>query len=398
MALLASLLSIVALTMRPADSTSELPRFLCVRCGTRGTADTILNVMLFVPFGAAMGAMRYKWKHAVVASLLLSLAIEFAQVFLPGRAPTMRDIIMNGTGGLVGVWTAAHLPAWMNGVEGATRRAWLMVLAVAVLCSASVWLLSPAFAADQYFAQVSPRLGHLEPWTGRVDTLRVGSATLTHGRVTPDAELRATLGSSFDVLIAGSHGSATSRLGAIAAITDERRNEILLVGPHGKDLVVRWQRNASVLGLDAPWVRLPDAFASAREGAPMRLSLTAVGDSLCARVDGRELGCAHRFGIARSWALLMWRDKWPSVAQRAVDLATMLLLVLPVGLSARLALGHTRWLAPTVAMFAAGVLPSLFGAPHPAALEWVALLLGAFVPLTAAHFARQRVVARSTGP
>jgi glycopeptide antibiotics resistance protein len=74
--------------------------------------DWIANIGLFLPFGAAYawgGVERRLVGQAVVAGLACSLAVELAQVFMHGRAPTVADLIANTTGAWLGArWAIAR--------------------------------------------------------------------------------------------------------------------------------------------------------------------------------------------------------------------------------------------------------------------------------------------------
>ena len=68
------------------------------------------NIVLFLPVGFFLSAVMAKtWLSplkciflVLVISSILSFSIEFLQVFLPGRSPTLADILMNSIGGLLG--------------------------------------------------------------------------------------------------------------------------------------------------------------------------------------------------------------------------------------------------------------------------------------------------------
>lgn len=75
-----------------------------------GVADILLNVLLFVPFGVfaaapGSGSRRRRAARAALAGALLSAAIEVAQGLLPGRFPSLADILANG----LGAWLGARL-------------------------------------------------------------------------------------------------------------------------------------------------------------------------------------------------------------------------------------------------------------------------------------------------
>ncbi len=71
--------------------------------------DMLNNLLLFVPVGAALWASSalivrrgFALPLAALSCAILSLAIEWAQVFVPGRFPGVSDVCMNSIGGLAG--------------------------------------------------------------------------------------------------------------------------------------------------------------------------------------------------------------------------------------------------------------------------------------------------------
>jgi VanZ family protein len=72
--------------------------------------ESFANVMLFVPLGlliALLVSTRWWWA-VVVVLVLLAGGIELGQaLFLPGRVPTIDDVLANSTGAVVGVAIAA---------------------------------------------------------------------------------------------------------------------------------------------------------------------------------------------------------------------------------------------------------------------------------------------------
>lgn len=70
------------------------------------------NILLFVPLGFCL-TMRLRFAHcrhpmvwAIVGSAVLSLAIEFAQLFIAARHSALHDVINNTLGGLIGAGAA----------------------------------------------------------------------------------------------------------------------------------------------------------------------------------------------------------------------------------------------------------------------------------------------------
>jgi glycopeptide antibiotics resistance protein len=63
------------------------------------------NVAMFGPIGLFLLLLlgRSRWWMALLAGPLLSLGIETAQLFIPGRVPDVRDLVSNSLGAVLGV-------------------------------------------------------------------------------------------------------------------------------------------------------------------------------------------------------------------------------------------------------------------------------------------------------
>ena len=76
--------------------------------------DTALNVLFYVPLGAAVvaafGRSGPAWFASVACATLLSLAIEVAQLFTPARYGNLRDLTANSMGAVIGASAAYLLP------------------------------------------------------------------------------------------------------------------------------------------------------------------------------------------------------------------------------------------------------------------------------------------------
>ncbi|MGH7447646.1 MAG: VanZ family protein, partial [Longimicrobiales bacterium] len=71
--------------------------------GFRGIADALVNVLLFIPFGAAAAACFTGKARPVLAGAVLSLVIESAQLMVPGRFVSPADVTFNTTGAALGM-------------------------------------------------------------------------------------------------------------------------------------------------------------------------------------------------------------------------------------------------------------------------------------------------------
>ena len=82
--------------------------------------ERLANVALFVVPGlvAALLLPRRQWWLALALCLGFSAAMELAQLLLPQRSASGDDILLNGTGALIGVGLGSAFP----GLAAAVRR------------------------------------------------------------------------------------------------------------------------------------------------------------------------------------------------------------------------------------------------------------------------------------
>ncbi len=134
--------------------------------------DVALNLLLFLPFGAAL-APHGPVRLAVLAAVL-SGAIEVLQLWLP-RHPSPADLLLNVTGALLGA--AAHRPL-RGAVEAALRPRVLLLAAAAGLAALAV---APGTRPALDFRDWEPDFAFLfgneatgdRPWGGRIFELAV---------------------------------------------------------------------------------------------------------------------------------------------------------------------------------------------------------------------------------
>ena len=108
--------STAAITLGPTpvgmlDGAHRAGRWFAVRLPgrwgmhpTRGETEALLNIavplVLVVAVGAAWPAIRPV--RLLAGALVLSVAVEAAQIALPGRYPHVRDVVLNAVGAVVG--------------------------------------------------------------------------------------------------------------------------------------------------------------------------------------------------------------------------------------------------------------------------------------------------------
>ena len=64
--------------------------------------EVAANVGMFVPIGVLVAMLSRHWWIAFVVGIALTCGIEFTQLFLPARFPSVSDLAANSTGALIG--------------------------------------------------------------------------------------------------------------------------------------------------------------------------------------------------------------------------------------------------------------------------------------------------------
>ncbi|MCH7935084.1 MAG: VanZ family protein, partial [Gemmatimonadetes bacterium] len=246
---------ILLLTLVPGPevtgSPEELFSILCLICGQRGAADGILNVLLFVPLGIALMAATGNARRVVVLAMTLSIGIEILQGMIPGRYPTLGDVVYNTVGGATGITLAMSAKRLL---QPSRRMAGFLTVGAGTASAAILFaggvLMAPSFLSTVYYGQWTADLHYMEAYEGQVLEASLGSMFLGSER-TSDPELAVELLRSGAPLNARAvAGPAPPALAPIVSIFDESEREILVLGADASDLVLRVRYRANDLRLD----------------------------------------------------------------------------------------------------------------------------------------------------
>lgn len=112
----------VTLGPQPLDNQAQGVLFRALRVlGRHTSTDWITysrvefsaNIAMFVPIGVFLLLLlgRRQWWLAIVLGFLMTVSIELAQLYIPGRVSDVRDVISNTTGATIGVLLALVLTA-----------------------------------------------------------------------------------------------------------------------------------------------------------------------------------------------------------------------------------------------------------------------------------------------
>lgn len=394
---------ILTVTLTPVAGNGPAPGpDACTACGVPVIADMILNTLLFVPLGVFLcGAGVGGWA-ATAIGLTLSVAVEGIQVWLPGRFPTVADLVFNTAGTVLGVAVFRYgIPSLLSGAARSRALPWAAVLAGAI--AATAWLVVPAPPDTVYYGQWTADLGHLEHYRGRVVRARLGALAVPDGRLQQvSADLRRLIEAGAPLEVVLEAGPPVEDLAPIFSIFDENQREVLLLGVDREDLVFRLASRAGGLGLRDPEHRLEGGARLLAPGAPARVAVVPSRAGVCIAVNDRR-----RCGIGdeawSGWALLLPRHWFRGSAADLIGALWLGLLALPVGLWGGTSFyAVAGWLVGMLALTAAPAAGLVVPAAAPAILTvtvmagaWAGDRLRAFSPPGSP--AHDRILARDTG-
>src|SRR5947207_4325400 len=97
----ATVLLILVATMVPASGPGRASVF-CVLCGAQASSEFLLNIALFAPLGMVLAWSGFSLARATGFGCALSVIIEAAQWFIPGRDSAIGDVLANTLGAALG--------------------------------------------------------------------------------------------------------------------------------------------------------------------------------------------------------------------------------------------------------------------------------------------------------
>jgi hypothetical protein len=362
---IAAALVLVA-TLYPMESAGDGSNSLCLICGERGLADAIVNVILFMPLGAAAALTGRSTLAALAIGAALSGSVEFAQIaIIPGRDASIGDLVFNTLGAAAGV-AIVKTSGWWLGYN--RTRASCLSLAAAFIATAIIastgFLLVPQMPEGTYFVMWTPVLRHLDPYNAPVRSVTIGGDSIVPGRIAEPTEVRELLRAGAPIRVVAAVAARTSRQAAMFAIYDDLKREVVLIGPNRDDLVFRVRMRSTSAWLDQPDLRVPGAWRNLTPGSDITVTVRRSGRNYCVGF-GPQPPCTSGFSAGIGWALLLRMEHWPTLLQSALNILWLGMLGFLVGFWAR-----RRWESLcALSVFAATivVLPAWVGLlPTPA--------------------------------
>jgi VanZ family protein len=301
-------LVILSLTLIPADAQGGVEPFsVSLRLtGFRALSDSLANIALFAPLGAAAALCMPGWVRPVIAGAALSLAIETTQLFIPGRYTSPWDLAFNTVGTGLGVALVRHACVWVR-PTGALRA----VLPLAALAAAALVLLAgprlfePAPVAGPLVGQWTHAFDGRPRYEGRILEARVGTVPVYAWPVDDSNAVRAALFRD-TVLVRVLAGDRPERAVPLFAVVAPNSQSLLDIAIRGDDVIVGYRMRSRPLGLDQPDVRAHGALAGIAPGDTTIVRFWREPDGAnCIAVDTTRY-CKPAFGALDTWALILY--------------------------------------------------------------------------------------------
>ena len=294
---------VAALTLTGQTQVGAAHPSLCMICGSRGMADAVLNFLLFVPLGLLLASPTNPVRRAFLSGLAFSLLIETAQFVLPGRDPTLRDVLANALGAGCGGLLASASKVGYRRFRPLAATAIGIATGTAVLLGG--WLMTVDLPDLTYWGQTAPRLGHLESFSGRVASAWLNGRVWRTGRIPQGSPVYEELRQDWTIRATLVLGNRVTGLAPVLSVFDDREREILLLGVDGSDLVLRERTKATGFRLDQPDVRLHDGLLAHADGDSVVIVAARRGAQRCLGVE-EELHCGLGVTPGRLWGLFLY--------------------------------------------------------------------------------------------
>ena len=372
--------AIVAITLRPIGSEVTPSFNWCIACSELGTLDLLYNIALFLPLGVLLGRSGVSALRALVLSAVLSTTVEVLQLLVvPGRDPTLVDILSNSLGGALGV-PLARAP---SALRSASARAWRflgwtwVVLSLGVIMLGA-WVVSVDVPPNDYFVQWLPQREGYARFGGELLSFQVNGVDLPAAARIPAGRLPdAFFGGEIDASARLTSGERNNGIAFIARLALEY-GEFLMFGRQGNAFVVRYRSNAPKVGVRSPVYALAGAF-SGDPRAELEVRAIKLGDDIS--LQARQVNDSgdssrswqQRITAARFWAALLPFERGFGVLGVIGDVLWIALLVVPTAYAAARMYRRALQALPTTVQ-GAGI--ALIASTQQTSLWWWPVWLG----------------------
>ena len=386
-----STLGILIATLHSAGT--ELPPgwSLTLTSGDTALAELIQNLLLFIPLGVSLVMAGVRPLRAVAIGAGLSMTVEFLQQWIPGRDPSLGDIICNANSTAIGVALVVFAPRWLWPIG---RRAAWQALATAGL-AVLVWLgtgavLRPIFPDPPYQDVWTPDWHYWGHYEGKVVAASLGSLALSQ-RTIEDRDpsfmpLRVTVAAA---------SRPPGRDSPLIAILDSNGAKVVVLGVDGRDVVLHYNTHVWPLTLEPLDIRWRGALAAIRPKDTFTAQTWRGEHGVCLGVNSARR-CGFGYTIGDGWKLIFYPEHFPIWLLSFINMAWLAGWTIGVGWwAARSGGGEIlrrrdqaaaksgdgegaaiAWVAIVIALLGVLLVPMITGLKMTPVIEWFGAVAG----------------------
>lgn len=374
-----STLAILVATLHTAGGELPTGWSLTISDGDDALAGLIQNLLLFIPLGASLVLAGVHPLVAVAIGSALSCSVEVAQQWIPGRDPSLGDIICNANSTAIGVALVVFAPRWLWPPPRSRRAAW-QALATACL-AVLVWLgtgavLRPIFPdpPPPYHDLWTPDWSFWGHYRGKV----LSSPGTISARDRTFA-LRATV-------VAPSR--PPGRDSPLVVIADSRGTNLLILGADGSDLLLLYHTRALPLTLEHPDLRWRGALARVAPQDTFTAQTWRGEHGVCLGVNSAQR-CGYGYTIGDGWKLIFYPEHFPVWLLSLINTLWITGWTIGVGWWAAMGRRDTTaarsgggegaaiaWVAIVVVLLGVLLVPMITGLKMTPVIEWLGAVAG----------------------
>ena len=320
-----AVLVILVATLREAGT--DLPQHwtLALVSGDAGVAELIQNLLLFMPLGAALAVCGVKRLPLVASGFALSLTVEFLQQWIPGRDPSVGDIVSNTISTLLGagvVWSAPH---WLS--PSVTRAPWMALAATVIAAGAWLatgWLQAPVYPTGIYYDRWTPDIDAWDNYPGHLVAASLGPLPLVRSPI-PGGPANLAAGQPLSLTVVA--GRASSERSPLLIISDDPQRDIVIVGVAGRSLLVSYYTRAVAYRFERLDLRLRGALAAVAPADTFTVTTRPAAHGRYCINQACDLG----YTMGDGWKLIFFPEGFSPGVLRAINVAWIAGGVLFVG-------------------------------------------------------------------
>ncbi len=357
--------AILYLTLRPGVGLVAEGWSYSLTSGDAALAELIQNLILFTPLGICLTLAGVRPRYVILIGALLSFGVEFAQRWIPGRDPSVGDIITNTISTAIGTLLVATARSWLWAPPG--RSAWQAraTAVIAVLAwSGTGLMLQQSFPPPPYSNVPAPDLEHFGHYKGAVVSVRQVRRGLEVVAVAPPYP--------------------PGQTSPLMAMLDSQQTRVVMLSVIGTDLTLRYAMPALRYTLEQPDLRLRGALKSLAPGDTFVAATWRDSTNICLRLNALER-CDLGYTIGDGWKLIYFPEGQPAWTLGLINTLWMMGCVIGVGFWAGRSRGEKsesgegrQWGGLAMGIVIAGILmvPLVTGLKPTPVNEWIGTLVG----------------------